>query len=150
MYMCTSYAPIYDLPVCASTANAACISAFLLNQVSSGTLQFRWARPAVAAVTLSRAAVPKLWALVGLRRSSLPGSCSTPASFLTAVSSVDVADTVPALSGRASSHQLGHVYRSCSRNRSYCVAMPWNTDYSKKCILHLFFPHHSFILAFSL
>lgn len=53
MYMCTSYAPIYDLPVCASTANAACISAFLLNQVSSGTLQFRWARPAVAAVTNS-------------------------------------------------------------------------------------------------
>lgn len=140
MYMCTSYAPIYDLPVCASTANAACVSAFVLGRVSSGTLQFRRAHPAVAAVTPSRVAVPELWALVRLRWRSLLSSRSrsTRASFLAAVSGVDVADAVPAPSRRARPHQLGHVYRSCGRNRSYYVAMPWNTDYSKKCILHLF------------
>jgi len=36
------------------------------------------------------------------------------------------------------------------RSGSYDAAMPWNTDHSKKCVLFLFFPHHSFILAFSL
>lgn len=60
MYMCTSYAPIYDLPVCASTANAARVSAFLFDQVSSGTLQFRGAHPAVTAITPSHVDMPKV------------------------------------------------------------------------------------------
>lgn len=41
MYMCTSYAPIHDLPFCASPANAVCVSAFLFSQLSSSTMQFR-------------------------------------------------------------------------------------------------------------
>jgi len=59
MYVCTSYALIYDLSVCASTANAACISAFLFDRVSSGTLQCGRAHPAVPAVAPSHVDVPK-------------------------------------------------------------------------------------------
>lgn len=44
----------------------------------------------------------------------------------------------PCLGKLASSHQLGYVYRSCSRKGSCYVAMPWNTDYSKKCLLPSF------------
>lgn len=37
MYMCTSYAPIYDFLCCASPANAVCVSAVVFSQVSSST-----------------------------------------------------------------------------------------------------------------
>ena len=105
MYMCTSYAPIYDLPVCASTAKAACVSAFLFNQVSSSTLQFRRAWPTVTAITPSHVDVLKLALSARGAQLELTAQfllCFTPAGFLAAVSRSDIAVALPALSGRAS------------------------------------------------
>lgn len=66
---------------------------------------------------------------------------------------LDTTDVLPALSGWASELTPTWVcLQELQSWRKLLHSMPWNTDYSKKCILHLFllFPHHSFILAFSL
>lgn len=69
MYMCTSYTPIYELPVCASTANTARISSLLFYQMSTSTLRFRGARPAVTAMTPSH--VGMLRPALGARKAQL-------------------------------------------------------------------------------
>lgn len=145
MYVCTSYAPSYDLPACASTANAACVPASVCSQVSSSKSQFRLARPAGTALTPSPVNMPQLpWRDRGAQLELVPAllySWGLPGCRGCAASGV-----------WASSRRPSRVYRSCSHNRSCYVAGPLNTDYRKKLIFHLslFIPYHSSIFAFFL
>lgn len=135
------------------SANAVCVSAFLFSQVSSSTVQFRWAQPAVAAATPSHRH-PEVALSVPGAQLKLPAQffsflCLSPAGF-------GCRELLRCARGAAST--LGTPVSSLPWAMDVGAAVlwklfwSWNTDYSKKCILHLslYLPRHSFILGFSL
>lgn len=140
MYVCTSYAPSYDLPARASTANAACVPASVRSQVSPTSSSSGW--PALTPSPVNTLQLPGR-----ARGAQLELVPALPDSW-----GLSGCDGRAARGVRAGSRRPGRVYRSCSHNRSCYVAGPLNTAYSKKSILHLslFFPYHSSIFAFFL